>query len=492
MAKKKSPIIGTFRGECADANVTNENGLDITREVWENVFNSDIYKQAIDLHWYLGYLGHPEDVDCMDFQNACVVMTEGHIDNDGKVYGTFDLIDTPVGRIVKTFIDAGTTFGISVRGAGDIYNNSVDPDTFVFRGFDLVTFPAYKEAIPEFKEIAASTDNNQRQKYQSVCKSVEKELDKITSCETINVIKNQFPEQSDTFKTLEAREAELSNYDQKPIVENTDDNANICNDVKDQKIEGLTSLYLSEKKRADDLQQHVNDLALKCSNISIQAGIKSNHLTRIVADQQSRVDEIEASYQDENKKLTNRNRVLVTANRHLKESLQDIDSENSRLSHQLQEQKKQNRQIIMSQKTIDKLKSQNLSYQEKIEANDKLIRSKDSRIDELEEKLDKTVIEANTSSQRLSNLENKNRELKEQIKASNQRIAEYQDAYASMYSQALGVGLANIPVTASTSVKDLQSIIAKQDNSYSDDEDIVEPQLVDVNSMFDDSGLITV
>ena len=44
----------------------------------------------------------------------------------------FDLIDTPVGRIVKTFQDAGVTFGISVRGAGDIINNSVDPDTFVF------------------------------------------------------------------------------------------------------------------------------------------------------------------------------------------------------------------------------------------------------------------------------------------------------------------------------------------------------------------------
>ena len=37
----KSPIIGTFEGECADANITNLNGLDITREVWDNVFNSD-------------------------------------------------------------------------------------------------------------------------------------------------------------------------------------------------------------------------------------------------------------------------------------------------------------------------------------------------------------------------------------------------------------------------------------------------------------------
>lgn len=35
---KKNTVIGTFEGECADANITNKNGLDITQEVWENVF----------------------------------------------------------------------------------------------------------------------------------------------------------------------------------------------------------------------------------------------------------------------------------------------------------------------------------------------------------------------------------------------------------------------------------------------------------------------
>ena len=36
---QKSSILGTFEGECADSNITNKNGLDITREVWETVFD---------------------------------------------------------------------------------------------------------------------------------------------------------------------------------------------------------------------------------------------------------------------------------------------------------------------------------------------------------------------------------------------------------------------------------------------------------------------
>lgn len=92
----------------------------------------------------------------MEFQNGCIVMTDMWIENK-KVYGKFNLIDTPIGQIVKKFIDAGVKFGISIRGAGDIIDNSVDPETFVFRGYDLVSFPAYPDSIPKFTAIAAST-----------------------------------------------------------------------------------------------------------------------------------------------------------------------------------------------------------------------------------------------------------------------------------------------------------------------------------------------
>ena len=82
---------------------------------------------------YIGFLGHPVDPGCQDFKDACIVMTECHIEDNGDVIGTFDLIDTPVGRIVKAFIDAGVKWCLSIRGAGDVGpDGTVDPDTFVF------------------------------------------------------------------------------------------------------------------------------------------------------------------------------------------------------------------------------------------------------------------------------------------------------------------------------------------------------------------------
>ena len=102
-----TPILGTYEGEALDTNITNNNGLDITAEVIKQVLASDEYAQGLENGWFIGFLGHPEDPNCMDFKDGCIVLTDMSIDDNGKVYAKFNLIDTPVGRIVKTLQDAG-------------------------------------------------------------------------------------------------------------------------------------------------------------------------------------------------------------------------------------------------------------------------------------------------------------------------------------------------------------------------------------------------
>ena len=211
MAVKNPAVIGQFTGKCCDANVVNNNDMHLGKELFENLFASDEYKRAMENRHYVGFLGHPEDPGCQDYKDACIVMTDCHLDENGEVYGTFDLIDTPVGRVVKTFTDAGVTFGISIRGAGDVASDGeVDPETFVFRGFDLVTFPAYDDCIPEFREIAASTDLTKQKKFKKVCASIDSNLDKITSCDALKVIQEQFTEGSDEFNKIGDRIEELT------------------------------------------------------------------------------------------------------------------------------------------------------------------------------------------------------------------------------------------------------------------------------------------
>lgn len=411
-----SAIIGTFEGECADSNITNLNGLDITRDVWENVFSSDEYKRALDLGWYIGFLGHPQDVNCMDFEHACIVMTEGHISSNGKVYGKFNLIDTPVGRIVKAFIDAGVQFGISVRGAGDIINNSVDPSTFVFRGFDLVAFPAFPESVPTFTAIAAASDADSQAKYKSICAAVEANMDGLTTEESIDLVASQFAAQSEIRQKLEEHKATLSSKDTDTI-NNVDDDPELRDLVASQKLAGMTQLYLEAVASAQQLKDEVSSLRKQIT----ASERKLRTLQRITSAQQSDLasglDDVTASY-DALKRVNNK-----------------LKSEHITLQNQ------------------------NLKYKQTIDAAQSKSAEKDSVISKLRTELSETVTAASEANTRSSNLDAKNKDLSQRLKQADRLIQDYQDAYASLYANALGAELTNVKVTASTSVSELQQLI---------------------------------
>lgn len=451
----KSSILGTYDGECADAAITNKNGLDITREVWETVFASEDYRQAIDLGWYIGFLGHPEDPNCMDFEHACIVMTEGRIDEKGKVFGKFNLIDTPVGRIVKAFQDAGVIFGISVRGAGDIVDNSVDPDSFVFRGFDLVTFPAFPESIPTFTAVAASTDAETRKKYQKVCAAVNSNIEGLNDVNTIEVIQSQFAKQSDEYKALEARKQTL--------IENgeTSEEVDIEEDLQAitaQRLEGMTRLYLEAAEANNVLAAENEQLRRQLTANEVTASRKLKAVKRITADQLS-------DLQHENDRVEASNQTLVVANRKLKSELESVTA-------------------------------QNLKYNQKISISASTIREKDRIISGLQSKLDETVSEVSDAKARTSDLDAKLRKSNSEVVAARKLLAQYQRAYAQIYANAVGADLTGIDITANTSVADLQKVIsgtslhsgksavfASRDQAYEE---------VDIVDDYDDDGLVTI
>lgn len=446
--KPKNSVIGIFEGECADSNITNENGLDITRPVWENIFSSESYQQAIELGWYIGFLGHPDDPGCMDFRNACIVMTEGHIDDNGKVYGKFNLIDTPVGRTVKTFIDAGVTFGISVRGAGDIVNNSVDPDTFVFRGFDLVSFPAFPESIPTFTAIAASSDVESQKKYKAICAAVKENLPSIDSCEAIDILQCQFAEQSDEYKALEDRKKEIKGCNL------TDDDVSERDDIditKD-KVESMTKLYLEQVEENNRLKNENQILSNKLASNEIEARRKISSISRITADQiKSATDAKDAAEK--------RCKQLVAASIRMKE-------------------------------TISQERSNNLKYLQKINESKNIVDSKDSLISSLRARLNETVTASANVERRTSNLDEQLKKSKDEIIACKKMLKDYQDAYAELYSQAVGADLQKVKVTASTSVSSLRSAITSSISRKPSS--IKEPEEIDVDDCYFDDDIVTI
>ena len=427
--RNKPTVIGQYIGKCCDSDVFNNNDMNLPKQLFENLFASDEYNRALQNGHYIGYLGHPEDPNCMDFKNACIVMKDCHIEDNGEIVGTFDLVDTPVGRIVKSLKDAGVNFGISIRGAGDVDSEGyVDPDTFVFRGFDLVTFPAYDDCIPEFREIAASSDVNKQKKYKRVCAAVEANLKDINSASAINIIKEQFKPGSDMDKKLDKR---LSAIKSSKSV-----------DVTAQKLAGMTQLYMNQVRKNRELEDKVVAAQMQAYNANKKKDRFVAAAKRIVSNQMFEADDEIDSLNEQLRSQKIANRKAIQATTGLRSAISRLESENK------------------------KLKADNLKYKQKIEASNKLMSQKEDAISELNEQLDKTVINANKQLSKVSS--NRDAELKEcqdRIAACEQLIAEYQQAFANMYANALGVNLTDIPITSATRVEDLQKIIASSTTS---------------------------
>ena len=461
--KEKMPaVIGEFSGKCCDANVFNANDMHLGEELFEKLFASEEYQRAMQNRHYIGYLGHPEDPNCMEFEHACIVMTECHMNGDGEIEGKFDLVSTPVGKVVKSFIDAGVNFGISIRGAGDVANDGeVDPDSFIFRGFDLVTFPAYSDCIPEFKEIAASQDLDKQVKTKKVYATIRANLDKITSTEALDMIEEQLREDSDIYNEVEERKNQLAEAELEAQMDATavDESAAII-EVQEQKIDSLVQLLAEEVEDNKQLADRLAASEKEAAAFEVACSRKLDSYSRIVSTQISDMEEERTK--------------LIQANKALSAKLN---------------------------KVIASSDSKNLKYNQKIEASSRAISQKDSAIESLKAQLSETVAANEKLSKETSNLGESVEDLKSRVEAAEDMVLEYQKAYANMYANALGVHLDNISITSATTVAELQKIIkggcntsgmpARPSFDYEEDEVVDGEDDIDIDDEFEDDGIIT-
>lgn len=149
---KKASVLGTIQGPCADIIHPTRNGRKYDEKLWDNTFNDSIIKEYFENGGIPGELGHPSDREETDPTKIAIMMRKPPEKNkDGLLIGTWDILDTPNGRILKTLVDYGYKIGISSRGNGDTYDGpdgeeTVQEDTYDFQAFDAVLLPAVKAA----------------------------------------------------------------------------------------------------------------------------------------------------------------------------------------------------------------------------------------------------------------------------------------------------------------------------------------------------------
>lgn len=488
-ANSNGAILGTYTGKCCDAAVVNNNEMKLNRELFEKLLVSDEYKDAMEHRYYIGFLGHPEDPNCQDFKNGCIIMTSLEIQDNDEVLGTFDLVDTPVGRIVKTFKDAGVEFGISIRGAGDVdAEGNVDPDTFIFRGFDLVAFPAYTDAVPEFLEIAASSDP----KYKKIKAAINTNLPYITSTTAIEEIQANLNPHSAEYKKLEARKQDIGVDDEQLPDDATDEE---LEDITARKLEAMTDMYMEECEKNKELEVTLASTKAELRSVKANAERKIRSLKRITASQnalmQSRLQAVTAS-----------RKAAINETYKANEKLTKVQASRDAL-------KSQNSEIISE---LDAVKNNNLIYKQKIESSSADIKDRDATISGLRKELNKTVVASTNAKRDASNRDEEVKQLKSQLSSSNRTIEglesrivaceellhSYQQAYADFYATAIGTSVSGLPVTASTTVRELENLIQGSTNTSNiatmpdfgvDEDEIGSP--VDVVDGLEDNNLAT-
>lgn len=144
-----------MKGILQKADTLNQNGRIYPLEVLQREVRN--YQKFIVENRALGELDHP-DSSVVNLKNVSHIVKEAYLDN-GIVYGSVELLDTPSGKILQSLVESGVKLGISSRGVGSTKKQGdyfVVQDDFQLICWDYVSEPSTPGAfmLPEGKKIA--------------------------------------------------------------------------------------------------------------------------------------------------------------------------------------------------------------------------------------------------------------------------------------------------------------------------------------------------
>ena len=184
--KKDLYIEGVF----LQSNLKNRNGRVYPKEIMQKEV-ARYTEQQIDKNRALGELGHPDGPTVnLDRVSHMIVSLKENGDN---WIGKAKILDTPMGKVAASLIEAGAQLGVSSRGLGSIKERSgvseVQDDFMLATAADIVSDPsapdAFVQGIMESREwvmvdgVWAAREVEQAQKIIESASSHELETTKM-------------------------------------------------------------------------------------------------------------------------------------------------------------------------------------------------------------------------------------------------------------------------------------------------------------------------
>lgn len=400
--QKYKGVIGTLKGIFADMNHPTRNGRQYTKACWEQALNSDDVKEKLETRTMFGELDHPpERLETLQ-ERAAIITTKLEMnDKDGVIMGEADILDTPFGRILKTFIDAGVKVGISSRGAGEETMkegvNQIIPDTFYLETFDIVSMPAVKSArlslvesknrniiteafsreiqtaksseqVDELLEYAKNRNIANFAKLEEDAKNVKnsfgentilpenKEGDNIdVSSEVISQLEEELNVSNTKYESLEALCEKMKNHSIKTIKELKE-----CQLVNEQLTKQVEDFIKEKDNNITQLESYKASNNFLKSKLN-ESKVKVEFLEKEINTKISEAKMIKSSLETENKKLSNS----------LECKVESLEKENTDLQDQLSKSKslikESNSKLEELSKSIENYKLENKELTNKLE-----------------------------------------------------------------------------------------------------------------------------
>lgn len=363
----KKGCLGRLEGVCADFKNPTRNGRLYPLDLWKKVFDDSLFKESLDNKTLFGELDHPEDRFEPLISEACVVMTDYTIDEDkGLIYGGFDILDTPKGRILKSIVDYGSVVGVSSRGQGDIIESAdgerVDENSYEFACFDVVSTPAVEKARQNVMESI------KRVKDISFKESIDKQIADAETLSDLNIIRSV------------VRSSNISESEMDTIIESIEDRCKTLQEADKTIVvseEDSKETLNESAKTIRDNRQLYNCIKSLRSKVSAYKHRESRYIDTI-NESKEREQELQKQLREARKRVVESNRTQKQTGRVLTERIKTKSSE-----------------LIDSKRTISELQEQNRqlnkSLSEALRSSKMKEREDSTRTSMLQEKLDKSL-----------------------------------------------------------------------------------------------------
>ena len=433
LCESKEPhknCLGTLYGPCADYNHPTRNGNFYSRKLWENTFNDDIIKESLEDRILIGELDHPGDRLESKAVNACIVMTDYEFhDDEGLLYGTFDILPTPNGKILKSLLDYGCKIGVSSRGEGDVVTESnqdvVDEDGYNFVGFDAVVLPAVKAAKPTLREGL-----DREGKALTLKESLTKEVETATTLAELNLIKSvveatNLPDTDSLLESVNIKTQELTKG-------TTGSSDNLLEDLE------KANLLIDELK--NDSRKLKEELTTCKSRLNQQMRSRQRVMSESVS--KKKFSKLQEQYNCSVFNLTKSSKEIESLKESLEKSRETVQG--LRL------------EMRTTRSNADKLESRISSLEESLSRSQQVCKAKTEELNKLKSESKKSLSESMSNDSKLRESLSKT---KKSLSETKKQYADLLNDYVSVKCKSCGVSVSDISLNESMTKEDIDKLV---------------------------------